>query len=99
MYEVKLTVKFRSWLSDLRDVNGKARILARLKAASAGNLGDWKSVGDGLSEMRVQTGPGYRLYFARSGQTIVIILVGGNKASQSRDIGIAKQMMKEMEGD
>ena len=96
MYEIKLGDSFKKWLSGLRDSNGKARILARLRMAGFGNLGDWKSVGDGVCEMRISTGPGYRLYFVRFGSTVIIMLAGGDKSSQSRDITVAKQIAKDV---
>lgn len=82
-------VPFREWLSDLRDVGAQARIRVRLNRVRLGNLGDAKSVGGGVSELRVDHGPGYRVYFARSGNTIVLLLCGGDKSTQQRDIGTA----------
>ncbi len=77
----------------------KARIAARLRLAEAGNLGDWKSVGGEVSEMRVDFGPGYRLYFARRQTVLIIMLAGGDKSSQTRDIKRAQRILKELESD
>lgn len=80
----------------LKDVNARARINVRIKRASlTGNLGDAKSVGEGVYEMRIDYGPGYRLYYAKRGNEIVLLLIGGNKASQQRDIAKAKKLNAE----
>ena len=78
------------WLQALRDMRARALIEVRLRRVSAGNFGDCKTVGEGVSELRVDIGPGYRVYHARHGQTLVILLCGGNKASQQNDINRAK---------
>ena len=78
--------QFDKWLTKLKDVRGKARILARIRSAELGNLGDVKSVGKGISEMRIHYGPGYRVYFTRRGKLVILLLVGGDKSSQKRDI-------------
>jgi putative addiction module killer protein len=85
---------FDQWLASLADHKGKARILARLASASLGNFGDCEPVGEGVSEMRVHHGPGYRVYFVRGGATVYLLLTGGDKASQRRDIKQAKAMAK-----
>lgn len=90
MYEIQQTELFACWLNDLRDRSAKARIELRLRRASLGNLGDIRSVGGGVSEMRIDHGPGYRVYFALRNRTLVILLCGGDKGSQERDIGLAK---------
>ena len=87
---------FDVWLSRLADLKAKARILARLRSAMLGNFGDCEPVGDGVSEMRVHVGPGYRVYYARTGSTIYVLLIGGVKASQGKDIDKAKQMAREL---
>ena len=87
---------FATWLSALSDQRGKARILARLKSAELGNFGDCEGVGDGVSEMRVHFGPGYRVYFTRTGATIYVLLIGGDKGSQKRDIEQAKDMARSL---
>jgi putative addiction module killer protein len=75
------------------------RIAARIRQAEAGNLGDWKTLGGEVSEMRVDTGPGYRLYFTRRGSVLIIMLAGGNKSTQSRDIKRAQKMLTQLEID
>jgi putative addiction module killer protein len=96
MFTIQKTEYFNDWLHGLRDIRGKAKILARLKRAEQGNLGDHRSVGDRVFEMRVDFGPGYRVYFSRMGGIVIIILVGGDKSSQSRDITKAKQIAREI---
>jgi putative addiction module killer protein len=83
---------FDDWLRALRDPVGKARILARLRSASLGNFGDCEPVGDGVSEMRIHAGPGYRVYFTRRGRTVYRLLCGGEKSSQQKDIRRAKEL-------
>ena len=95
MYTILQTETFVSWLSALRDLKAKVRITARLRQASLGNLGDTKSVGDGVSELRLDIGPGYRLYFTRRQQTLIVLLIGGDKSTQTRDIKQAKLLAKE----
>jgi putative addiction module killer protein len=97
VYQLRRTDIFDDWLSRLRDVRAKARILARLESSRLGNLGDVRSVGDGVSEMRVDVGAGYRVYFTRRQRIILIMLCGGDKSSQTRDIARAKQMAHEIE--
>lgn len=92
MLEVILSEVFRDWLDDLRDRRAVARINARLRNASLGHFGDVAPVGDGVSEMRIHYGPGYRLYFIRRGPAIIVMLCGGDKDSQQRDIRRAKTM-------
>lgn len=87
---------FDAWLSGLVDHKAKARILARLRSATLGNFGDCESVGDGVSEMRVHVGPGYRVYFMRMGATVYILLTGGDKSSQRQDIVRARKMAQEL---
>jgi putative addiction module killer protein len=99
MFTVRLTEEFRDWLDGLRDVRAQARISARLRLAEAGNLGDWKSVGGEVSEMRVDFGPGYRLYFTRRLTILIVILAGGDKSSQTRDIKRAQRILKQLESD
>lgn len=96
MIEVRQTTTFSQWLSDLRDNNARIRIVTRIRRMELGNSGDIKSVGEGVSEMRITYGPGYRVYFVTMGSTVVILLCGGDKSSQSRDIALAKQMAKEI---
>lgn len=81
---------FLDWMHSLADARGKARIYARINRALDGNLGDHKSLGDGLFEMRVDHGPGYRVYFGRDGDTVVVLLCGGDKSRQAKDIETAR---------
>ncbi len=96
MIEVRQTAIFAKWLDALRDAEARQRIVVRIRRLELGNPGDIKPVGEGVSEMRIPHGPGYRLYFTRSGKTIVILLCGGDKSSQARDIAIARQLAKEI---
>ena len=86
---------FREWLDNLRDRRAAVRINARLRRVSLGNFGDSPSVGDGVYELRMHYGPGYRVYFLREGETVVILLCGGDKDSQRRDIERAKQLAQD----
>lgn len=85
------------WLDALSDLRGRARILARIERLRGGNFGDSKSVGDGIGELRIDIGPGYRIYYKRMGTKIVVLLAGGDKKSQDRDIRRAKEMAKQLE--
>jgi len=82
---------FDSWLNSLRDIRAKARILIRLKRIEMGNFGDAKSVGEGVNELRISEGQGYRVYYAQRGKELVILLCAGNKSSQQKDIKSAKE--------
>jgi putative addiction module killer protein len=93
------TTEFDVWLSNLKDKVGKARILKRIRAAEGGNFGDCEPVGDGVSEMRIHAGPGYRLYYTRIGEVIYLLLVGGDKSSQSRDIKRAIDMARALKAE
>ena len=84
------SVPFNDWLESLRDKKARAKIRTRINRIRLGNLGDCKSVGEGVSELRINFGSGYRVYFAQQGNTIVILLCGGNKSSQNKDIKQAK---------
>ena len=86
------TASFDAWLSALADNKGKARVLARLTAAEFGNFGDCEAVGEGVSEMRIHFGPGYRVYFTRRGKVVYLLLLGGDKSTQARDIKRAKEL-------
>ena len=97
MYQLRETDVFGKWLRALGDMRAKARILARLDSARLGNLGDAGSVGGGVSEMRVDVGAGYRVYFTRRQRVILVLLCGGDKSSQTKDIAHAKQMAKTVE--
>ena len=95
MLTILRSATFDRWLRRLRDRRAKARIVARLLAAKDGHLGDVKTVGDGVSEMRIHHGPGYRIYFIRQGDEVIVLLCGGDKDSQQRDIERAKTMATE----
>ncbi len=86
---------FADWIEGLRDVMGRKRILARIKRLAQGNYGDCEPVGEGVSELRLFFGPGYRVYFGEENNDIVILLTGGDKSSQEKDIGKAKAYWKE----
>lgn len=96
MIEVRQTTVFTKWLESLRDRTARVRIAARIRRLEIGNPGDVKPVGEGISEMRITYGPGYRVYFVQQAQEVVILLCGGDKSSQRRDIAAAKQMAKEL---
>ncbi|MCL6708060.1 type II toxin-antitoxin system RelE/ParE family toxin [Pseudomonas sp. R2.Fl] len=88
--------EFENWFRGLRDLKAKARILARIVSAEKGNFGDCAPVGGGVSEMRIHSGPGYRLYYTRRGDVVYLLLVGGDKASQKRDIRRAIDMTERL---
>ncbi len=86
--------EFSAWLTSLKDAIGRARVLARLRAAEQGNFGDSEPVGEGVSEMRIHYGPGYRVYYTRRGDVVYLLLLGGDKSTQKRDIKRAKELAK-----
>lgn len=94
MFFVQLTKSFQDWLDDLRDVRAQVAVARRLDRVRAGNLGDAKPVGDGVSELLVDVGPGYRVYFVQRGRELIVVLAGGNKSSQASDIKRAKKLAK-----
>jgi putative addiction module killer protein len=94
MIEVRQTADFHNWLRNLQDKRAYPAILARITRFEAGNFGDVKALGTGLHEARIHFGPGYRLYFMRQGRAIVLLLCGGNKSTQKRDIVRARTMME-----
>ena len=96
MVELVSTPAFAAWLDSLSDATGRSRIAKRLARVELGLMGDAKSVGGGVSELRVDHGPGYRVYFTRRGQAVVILLCGGDKGSQARDIARAQAMVLEL---
>lgn len=97
MLTVRITAEFQDWLDRLRDPKAQVRIAARLRLIEAGSLGDWKSVGGGVAELRVHVGPGYRVYFSRRGDLLIVILAGGDKSTQARDIRRAKQLLEALD--
>jgi putative addiction module killer protein len=99
MIEILKTVDFVVWIDNLKDRRATARILVRLDRLRIGNFGDFKNLGDGLSELRVSYGPGYRVYYSHRSDKIILLLIGGDKGSQSRDITKAKQILKQVNED
>jgi len=97
MMEMRRTAVFRTWLRALRDERAKARIVSRLDRLALGNFGDVKPVGEGVSELRIFYGPGYRVYLVRRGDVLVILLCGGDKGTQARDVEVAKAMARELD--
>ena len=97
MYTVLRSNEFDKWLTRLKDAKGKARIVARIRSAELGNLGDVRPVGEGISEMRIHYGPGYRVHFTQRGRLVILLLVGGDKSSQKRDIKKAKALADMLE--
>ena len=96
MVDIKKTDVYVQWLDNLRDIRARARVLARVERLAAGNPGDVKSVGEGVSEMRIDYGPGYRVYFTRRGNEIVILLAGGDKSTQDADIKTAQELARNL---
>ncbi len=96
MYTIQQTQKFSQWLTKLKDIRVRIAIARRLERAKGGNLGDVKSVGERVFEMRVDMGAGYRLYYTMRGNELIILLVGGDKSTQQRDIVKAIEMAKEI---
>lgn len=94
MIEIRQTETYASWFASLRDRQARARIDIRLRRLSLGNPGDVKAVREGVSELRVDYGPGYRVYFVHRGQTVVILLAGGDKRTQDRDIQTALELAR-----
>lgn len=94
MIEVRETAVFADWLGSLRDLRARARIGIRIGRLSQGNPGDVKPVGEGVSELRIDYGPGYRVYFTQRGGTVIILLAGGDKRSQDRDIAAAIRLAR-----
>ena len=90
------TVEFDDWLTSLKDRVGKARILHRIDAATLGNFGECEPVGEGVSEMKIHVGPGYRVYYTRIGSVVYVLLAGGDKSSQKKDIKRAIQLAQEI---
>ncbi|WP_321815330.1 MULTISPECIES: type II toxin-antitoxin system RelE/ParE family toxin [unclassified Paraburkholderia] len=98
MYTFNRTEEFDDWLRGLADLVGRAKILARIRRAESGNFGDCEPVGDGVSEMRIDYGPGYRAYFAQEGCVVYLLLCGGNKSTQKTDIRRAKALWNACKG-
>jgi putative addiction module killer protein len=96
MLEVRQTITYSSWFDKLRDKAAKVRIDIRIRRLSLGNPGDVKPVGEGVSELRVNFGPGYRIYFVQRGEELVVLLAGGDKSTQDQDISTAKSLAREL---
>jgi putative addiction module killer protein len=96
MPEIRQTATFRAWHQNLRDRSAALRIADRIQRLAHGNMGDVKPVGEGVSELRLDFGPGYRIYFTRRGLTIYLLLCGGDKSTQARDIETARRLVKEI---
>ena len=96
MIEIRKTEIFAKWLDGLHDIRARARILVRIERLAAGNPGDVKSVGEGVSELRIDYGPGYRVYYKKQGQMVVILLAGGDKSTQGRDIKTALRLARNL---
>lgn len=96
MVEVRKTEVFAKWLDALKDIRARARVLVRIERLSAGNPGDVKPVGGGVSELRIDYGPGYRVYYKKHGRHVVILLAGGVKRTQSKDIKTALRLSENL---
>jgi putative addiction module killer protein len=96
MFRVEQTVEFASWLDGLRDKRAQAKIATRMVRIEEGLLGDWKTIGEGVSEIRVDHGPGYRLYYTIREQVIVILLCGSDKRDQDKAVRLAKELAKQV---
>ena len=94
--EIRETIQFSSWLADLRDRQARARVLVRITRLAQGNPGDVKPVGNGVSELRLTYGPGYRIYYFKRNEELIILLVGGSKSTQKKDIESAHRLAKEI---
>lgn len=97
MIEIRKTEVFARWLDGLQDTRGRARVLARIERLAEGNPGDVSPVGEGVSELRIHYGPGYRVYYRKRGGRVVILLAGGDKSSQARDIRTALRLARALE--
>ena len=99
MYDIKTTKTFTKWLSKLKDIKGRVTVARRIERMSNGNFGDVKSISSSMSELRITVGAGYRVYFTQRDKAIIILLVGGDKSTQSKDIVKAKKILKELEDE
>ena len=95
--ELRKTERFAKWIDGLRDIRARARVQARIERLAAGQAGDAKPVGEGVSELRIDCGPGYRVYFKKRGRSLVILLAGGDKRAQSRDIQTALRLARDLQ--
>lgn len=97
MIEIRQTPQYLKWFKSLKDHNARMRINIRIRRLSLGNPGDVKAVGEGVSELRIDYGPGYRVYFCREDKEIILLLIGGDKSTQRKDIARAKELAKGLE--
>jgi putative addiction module killer protein len=97
LIEVRQTDEYEKWFDSLRDRQAKARIDIRVRRLSLGNPGDAKPVGEGVSELRIDYGPGYRVYFVQRADVLIVLLAGGDKRTQNQDIRIAKQLARDLQ--
>ena len=95
MYKILETNNFSNWLTKLKDIKGKVSILRRIKRVGLGNFGDFKYLESNIYELRITTGPGYRIYYAKKEDKIILLLIGGDKSTQQKDIKKAKTILKE----
>ena len=96
MFAIRKTETYARWLDSLRDARARARVLVRVERLAAGNPGDVRPVGEGVSELRIAYGPGYRVYFKKQGRTIVVLLAGGDKRTQSDDVRTALRLARDL---
>jgi putative addiction module killer protein len=96
MFEIRKTETFSKWLDGLDDIRARARILVRIERLAGGNPGDVKPVGEGVSELRIDYGPGYRVYYNKQGRSVIILLAGGDKRTQSRNIKTALRLARNL---
>ena len=96
MIEIRKTEIFSKWMDGLRDIRARARILIRIERLAAGNPGDVKAVGEGVSELRIDYGPGYRVYYKKQGQKVIILLAGGDKHTQAKNIKTALRLAQNL---
>ena len=96
MIKIRKTEVYAKWLDNLKDIRGRARILVRIERLVSGNPGDVKPVGEGVSELRIDYGPGYRVYYIKHGQEVVILLAGGDKSNPTRDIKTALNLARNL---
>jgi putative addiction module killer protein len=99
MYKIKKSTHFVKWIDTLKDLRGKIAIVRRIERMSQGNFGDVKSVGDNISELHITVGPGYRVYFTKHEEKLIILLIGGDKSTQSKDINKAKKLLEELKDE
>jgi putative addiction module killer protein len=96
MFEIRKTETFVRWIDELRDIHARARIQARIERLATGNPGDVRPVGEGVSELRIDYGPGYRVYYTKRGRTVLILLAGGDKRTQATDIKTALRLARNL---